>query len=77
MKISFNELKARNILSKVQMQHVRGGSSGTCGYMGPKVGGKSTIICGISKEEAMFWFGEGGDGAHWCCDSCGSTSYCG
>ena len=76
MKVLFNDLKARNILSKVQMQHVRGGGTGTCGYMGPVVHGAPTVICDISKEEALFWFGEGGNGAHWCCDSCAETSYC-
>ena len=77
MKISFNDLKARNILSKGQMQNVRGGSTGTCGYMGPVVNGASFVICNISKDEALFWFAEGANGSHWCCDSCASTSYCG
>lgn len=74
---TFNELKKRNILSTQAMSFVRGGEGGTCGYMGPGVNGASTVICNISREEALWWYGEGGNGAHWCCDSCGSTSYCG
>ena len=76
MKILFNELKTRNILSKRQMQHVRGGG-GTCGYVGPVVNGSRTVMCNISKEEALFWVGESGNVASWCCDSCGTTWYCG
>lgn len=75
MKKSFNELRVRNILSSQQMMLVKGG--GTCCYLGPEVDGKQTLIENISKEEALWWFGEGGNGAHWCCDSCSSTWYCG
>lgn len=75
--MNFSDFKQNksNLIDKNQMSKIKGGG-GTCGYMGPDVNGQSTVICSISYDEAMFWFGEGGNGSHWCCDSCGSSSYC-
>lgn len=56
---NFSELKTRNLLTKAQMQSVKGG--GTCGYKGPEVDGKPTIICNLTKQEALFFF-EGSEG---------------
>ncbi|MDR1056552.1 MAG: rSAM-modified peptide [Prevotellaceae bacterium] len=75
--MKFSELKnSSNILSSNEMKNIKGGS-GTCGYLGPVIAGKSTVRCNISKEDALFWYGDGGNGAHWCCDSCKNTWYCG
>lgn len=74
---TFFDFKKRNILSTQAMALVRGGEGGNCGYMGPTVNGKSSVVCNISKEEALWWYGEGGGGAQWCCESCASTFYCG
>lgn len=51
------------------MRAIKGGS-GTCGYKSPT----GTVKCGVSKAQAMHMATEEG---HWCCDSCGSSSYCG
>jgi hypothetical protein len=75
--MKFSELKnSSNILSSNEMKNIKGGS-GTCGYVGPVINGKRIIMCGISKEEALFWYGDGVIGAYWCCDSCIHTWYCG
>lgn len=72
----FSDLKKRNLLSIEAMSEIKGGQAayangtGSCGYK-TKSG---TIGCGVSKDVAMFMIEEGG---HWCCDSCGSSSYCG
>ncbi len=75
---NFSELKTRDLLTKAQMQSVKGG--GTCGYKGPVVNGKPTIICNLPKQVALFFFEGSEEGGHWCCDSCasngGSASYC-
>ena len=70
--------KASNFLSEAEMMRVTGGYSsgcmsftfGTCGWNGP-----SACMCGVDKSTAQQyadWYG-----GNWCCDSCGSTSYCG
>ena len=66
--MNFNVLKTK-ALSKNQMRAIKGGS-GTCGYKSPT----GTVKCGVSKAQAMHRATEEG---HWCCDSCGSSSYCG
>ncbi|MDY3789716.1 TIGR04149 family rSAM-modified RiPP [Bacteroides fluxus] len=65
--MKFNELK-KIALNKTQMRAIKGG--GNCGA----VSGSGSVICNVTKEQAQFW--AVGDGAHWCCDSCGSSSYC-
>ncbi|MEG2370171.1 MAG: rSAM-modified peptide [Alistipes sp.] len=67
------ELKARNILSKEQMQNVKGGASGTCGYF-VWTGDTYIIGYGVSKEEALGKLSHWG-GGNWCCDSCKNTWY--
>lgn len=64
--MNFNVLKTK-ALSKNQMRAIKGGS-GTCGYKSPT----GTVKCGVSKAQAMHMATEEG---HWCCDSCGSSSY--
>lgn len=66
--MNFNVLKTK-ALSKNQMRAIKGGS-GTCGYKSPT----GTVKCGVSRAQAMHMATEEG---HWCCDSCGSSSYCG
>ena len=66
--MNFNVLKTK-ALSKNQMRAIKGGS-GTCGYKSPT----GTVKCGVSKAQAMHMATEE---VHWCCDSCGSSSYCG
>ncbi|MEG2370173.1 MAG: hypothetical protein RSB23_03310 [Alistipes sp.] len=90
MKTSFNELKARNILSKEQMQNVKGG--GTCAFYLPmslsnthfrgdihatggfSSGENDSVYKGVSKEEALRETA-GISGARWCCDSCDKASW--
>lgn len=74
MKTSFNELKTRNILSKEQMQNIKGG--GTCGYA-VWTGDSHIIACDVSKTEAQEMLNHFTNHGNWCCDSCGSTWYCG
>ena len=64
----FSELKKCNLLSNESMSNVRGGG-GTCGFKSAS----GIIDCGVSKSEALEGAGAGG---HWCCDSCGHSSYC-
>lgn len=66
--MNFNELKAR-ALNKSQMRGIKGGA-GTCGYLSPT----GTYDCNVTRAQAQFMATEKG---HWCCDSCGSTGYCG
>lgn len=74
MKTSFKELKTRNILSREQMQTVKGG--GTCGFA-VWTGDSYIIGCSTSKSEAIDMFNHFTGHGNWCCDSCGSTWYCG
>lgn len=68
--MDFNSFKNRNAtLSNDQMKNIKGGS-GTCGFSTST----GTVGCGYSKAEALFMIQDGG---HWCCDSCGTSSYCG
>lgn len=67
--MNFNQFKNSNaVLRNDQMKNIKGG--GTCGFKTAS----GTIGCGYSKAEALFMVEGGG---HWCCDSCGSSSYCG
>lgn len=75
MKHSFNDLKARDILTSKQMMNIKGG--GTCCALGPMVNGAQSIYRNLTKEEALYWYADGVDGARWCCDSCSETWYCG
>jgi natural product precursor len=66
------KLKAEKLLSHEELVNFRGGSgSGTCGWNG---GGVSAPVCGISKDNATAL--QSTYGGYWCCDSCGSASYC-
>lgn len=76
MKTSFKDLKERNILSKEQMQNVKGG--GTCGFVLRYEDGSREVRCGMNKESVDFFLANSTAVAkNWCCDSCDSTSYCG
>lgn len=66
--MNFNELKVK-ALNKKEMRAIKGGF-GTCGYKSPT--GK--VECNVTKRQAMFMATQDG---YWCCDSCGSSSYCG
>lgn len=70
--------KSTSALSYDQMKNIKGGT-GTCGYVGPIIDGHRDIICNVSMSEALFLMEpyEGEGVANWCCDSCGSTWYCG
>ena len=79
--MSFANFKnSKNLLNAEQMKRVSGG--GSCGVMvelriSEEDGRTFTYIrCGISKEDALSFRGTGSN-FHWCCDSCGISSYCG
>ncbi|MHA7131779.1 hypothetical protein [Algoriphagus namhaensis] len=65
-------LSTNEILERSQMKKITGGygSSGTCGF----ITADGSSFCGVSKSVAISNAGQGGN---WCCDSCGSSSYCG
>ncbi len=65
-------LTSDEVLGRSQMKKITGGygSSGTCGWKHPNGGS----FCGISYSAAMSNFNQ--YGGNWCCDSCGSSSYC-
>ena len=75
-KIVFKKLS--KVLSENEMKRITGGygsgsdchqySHGTCGYNGPL-----GCFCGIDKASALSLLYAGGN---WCCDNCGSSSYC-
>ncbi|MGE0090555.1 MAG: rSAM-modified peptide [Bacteroidales bacterium] len=68
--MNFNQLKNSNsVLRSEEMSKIKGGKSGTCGFLSPS----GTYDCGMSKAEAIFMAA----GGHWCCDSCSTSSYCG
>jgi natural product precursor len=71
MKINLSNLSGS--LSREQMKNVVGGVEATCGWSG---GGSGYPSCGITKEQALRFYNEGG-GGNWCCDSCPTTTYCG
>lgn len=82
----FKEIKNRDILSHFEMDKIKGGN-GTCGYKLVHIAtGVIETECNISiddiqiemdhatyleteKEEQIRF--------NWCCDSCGSSTYCG
>ena len=76
MKITIDGLK--KVLGPKELKNIKGGSGcgnlglGTCGY---RSGDGSFCACGIpqaeAQAEASLYNG------YWCCDSCGSTGYCG
>ncbi len=82
MKTTFNDLKGRNILSKAEMQNVKGG--GTCKALIP-MPQTATNIDGyfnknndfvqarLSIEEAKATATQ--YGGRWCCDSCDNASW--
>lgn len=81
--MSLEKFKNReNLLSAEQMKRVSGG--GTCGVRveiavsneHPEWGTFTYVQCGISKADALSFRGAGSN-FHWCCDSCGISSYCG
>ncbi len=79
MKNSILGLSGVTVLSNEEQKMIKGG--GTCGYRvtmaaGEGVDGTTTLtVCGVGKSEAMAAMSLGS--GHWCCDSCGSSSYCG
>lgn len=77
LKMNFGE-----VLTREQMRNVLGGyipeEQGTCGYILIGVN-YNYSQCNVSKSTAKSQ-AEAADGythGYWCCDSCGSTSYCG
>lgn len=70
--MNFNDLKVK-ALNRTQMRAIKGGinGNGTCGYV--KDG---RVTCGVSKQQVMFATDNGTVGK-WCCDSCGTSTYCG
>lgn len=74
MKKAFNDLKARNILTKDQMSRVKGG--GTCGFA-VWTGDSYIVSCTTSKQDAIDMVEHFTGHGNWCCDSCASTWYCG
>lgn len=79
-RISFKDLtgiQAKKMVAD-EMKSIRGGA-GTCGVAiwsgGP--GGSWMTGCGMSKSEVMSFYSEYSGPKNWCCDSCGSTWYCG
>lgn len=63
-----------NLLSQDEMKTVVGGyGGGTCGWDGGSY--SSGPYCGYPKSYVTYWASI--YGGHWCCDSCGSSSYCG
>lgn len=86
MKKTFNQLRTRNILSKAQMQNVKGG--GTCGYKITYPDGSISSNCNLSamdieiERDYVAYLREESDPGtefkfNWCCDSCHKSSYCG
>ncbi|WP_083836489.1 hypothetical protein [Nitritalea halalkaliphila] len=65
-------LTSDEVLGRSQMKKITGGygTSGTCGWSG--MGG----FCGINKATAQALASQY-PGTRWCCDSCGTTGYCG
>ncbi|WP_439482823.1 hypothetical protein [Cyclobacterium plantarum] len=78
-KLNLEKLKlaAEDVLQRSQMAGIYGGSGGscpsafgTCGYNSPD--GYAT--CGWSRETVECFANR--YGGNWCCDSCGSATYC-
>ena len=68
-------------LSNQEMKNVTGGNdpyeSGLDGDGGGTccaVSLSGTLLCWVSKKDAIFWQEGGG---HWCCDSCASATWIG
>ena len=64
-------------LNKAEQKLINGGNPGglddapgTCGYISPE----GSVWCNISKSQAKGSYEN--MGGNWCCDSCGTTSYC-
>jgi hypothetical protein len=65
-------------LSAEELKHVKGGTGGTCGFIRPgsTEGVNNPVVnCSVSKEYALSQVSQ--YGGNWCCESCGSSSYCG
>ena len=76
----FSMRKASNFLSEAEMKRVTGGYGdrecvqygiGTCGWADDDTG---YCICGMPKEVVLDYVNH--NGGWWCCDSCGSSTYC-
>jgi len=59
------------VLTREESKKIRGGS-GTCGAISPS----GSILCNVSKDTALWWKTDE-PGGWWCCESCGTSSYCG
>ncbi len=77
--MNFNDFKnSKNVLSNEQMKNVKGG--GTCGYkivIAEGLSQETLIECGVSQGKALEMLKMGNVSANWCCDHCGTSSYCG
>lgn len=77
--MNFSELtKNSTVLSNEQLKKIRG-AEGTCGYsiiIETDRGRERISECGVSHDDAQAAFSMGIVGSHWCCDSCGSSTYC-
>ena len=76
---NFSLRNVSDILSDSELKRVVAGygynggclpfTSGTCGWKGP-----DGCMCGVSRDTALSYFYS--YGGNWCCDSCGSSTYC-
>jgi hypothetical protein len=77
LKLSALQLGSTELLTREQMKNVMAG--GTCAYYlpGGSASGGPIATYNVSASDAQWWANQGGSGAHWCCDSCGSASWYG
>lgn len=78
-KLSKLTINLNKVIKNEELVNLRGGynwSSSSCGAKSST----GTVLCGLSKTEALFWAGCNDSGTNcsgnWCCDSCSSSSYC-
>lgn len=69
-------INPEKVMKNGELISLRGGYSGeTCAA----ISGTGSILCNVSKSEALFGAGCDSSGSNcngnWCCDSCGSASW--
>ena len=76
--MNFSDFKnSGNVLSKEQMSAVKGG--GTCGYkitMGEGEFQSTKVECNVSLEDVKIALKLANISRNWCCEHCGTSSYC-
>ncbi len=72
-------LSSGDLLQRSQLATITGGNAGgTCGYATRDSNGQWYGDCNVSQSEAVFMIqGYDPGDAYYCCDSCGTTFYCG